>query len=257
MRIMTSNIWGDYFDNPVGPRVEPFAHFFHKEAPDILGLQEYNQSWHNSCLLECLSDRYDVVGLCADRINYTPLLYCRSTLTLESGGWILYDETPDESKGFTWAILKCKADGKKLLVCNTHFWWKIGPEHDALRCKNAAQLAAFVKQMCGQNKIPAVIIGDLNTTVDTMAMDILLKAGFELMLQQSKNADMISSHHGDPWKMEDGTFVGQRTHKDWRCSIDHMLSYRLNAVVVCYRIVQEQNVLNITDHSPVYADIQM
>ena len=38
MRIMTSNIWGDYFGNPVDERLDQVLTIYRKYAPDILGL---------------------------------------------------------------------------------------------------------------------------------------------------------------------------------------------------------------------------
>lgn len=39
LRLMTSNIWGDYFGNPVEGRAEQLAAVYLHHKPDIIGLQ--------------------------------------------------------------------------------------------------------------------------------------------------------------------------------------------------------------------------
>ena len=62
MRIMTSNIWGDYFGNPVNVREDLLFDVFKKYSPDVLGLQEYNAGWYKGEMLGWLSKDYTTVG---------------------------------------------------------------------------------------------------------------------------------------------------------------------------------------------------
>ena len=57
MRIMTSNIWGDYFNNPVELRQEGLLNVFKKYSPDVLGLQEVTKSWYESKIFKELCER--------------------------------------------------------------------------------------------------------------------------------------------------------------------------------------------------------
>ena len=50
---MTSNIWGDYFNNPVEDREKLLFDVFDRYKPDILGLQEVNKSWYKSNFRFC------------------------------------------------------------------------------------------------------------------------------------------------------------------------------------------------------------
>ena len=62
MRIMTTNIWGDYFSNPVSAREEDIFHIYKNYTPDIIGFQEITSRWYNSNLFKWLSDEYFFIG---------------------------------------------------------------------------------------------------------------------------------------------------------------------------------------------------
>lgn len=42
MRLMTTNIWGDYFDNPVDVREDNMYKVYENYSPDVIGFQEVN-----------------------------------------------------------------------------------------------------------------------------------------------------------------------------------------------------------------------
>lgn len=103
--------------------------------------------------------------------------------------------------------------------------------------------------------IIAVAFGDLNTKIESDAMQSLINGGLSLLIEKAEKADRVSSHHGDPKKVGDDKYVGRRTDNDYTYSIDHILSYGFDGKVKEYRIVEEQSLLNVTDHSPVFAEI--
>ena len=55
MRIMTSNIWGDYFGNEVETRQGGLIETFFRYSPDIIGFQEVTGNWYNGELFKELS----------------------------------------------------------------------------------------------------------------------------------------------------------------------------------------------------------
>ena len=61
MRIMTSNIWGDFFNNPPKGRDKNLCLAYKKYNPDVLGFQEVTQSWYGSSLFETLKTEYNFV----------------------------------------------------------------------------------------------------------------------------------------------------------------------------------------------------
>lgn len=256
MRIMTSNIWGDYFGNKVEPRKDTFIEFFLKSAPDILGIQEYTPGWYDTDMLVKLSDIYTTIGESGTNNNFVPLLIKTDKFNIVESGYEAYANTPDVSKGITYAVLSEKGSGKKLFVCNTHFWWMTGEEHDKLRCQNARQLIALMKKLCEKHSVFGFAFGDLNTKIESDAMQSLINGGLSLLIEKAEKADRVSSHHGDPEKVGEDKYVGRRTDNDYTHSIDHILSYAFEDKVKEYRIVEEQALLDVTDHSPVFAEIE-
>lgn len=51
IRLMTSNIWGDYFGNEVAVREDQLFEVYQKYACDVIGIQEVTPSWHSSALM--------------------------------------------------------------------------------------------------------------------------------------------------------------------------------------------------------------
>ena len=147
MRIMTSNIWGDYFGNPVELREDQLFNVFKKYNPDILGVQEARMSFQKSKLFKKLGEEYAAIGVSDyEPVNHEPLFYKKKYKLIESGFEYLLD-TPDLTKGITFAVLYDEESDKKFAVCNTHFWYKDGAEHDLIRVTNAKQIVSRMKYL--------------------------------------------------------------------------------------------------------------
>lgn len=256
MRIMTSNIWGDYFGNPVDVRIDDINEVYKKYAPDILGLQEITKGWYNSGLFERLSEEYYFVGTeIFGSNNFVPFAF-KKNFKLISKGYEYLDETPDVTKGISWAVLKGE-DDKIFAVCNTHFWWKTGPEHDEIRVKNAEQLTYVMKHLNQRYNCPVFAFGDMNSVLSSDVFKVYAENGIKNLHDLAEVKDNMSSHHGDPKKAEDGTYHGEKTTNDKNFSIDHMIVLGENIKISCYRIVEDQKALDATDHSPVFVDVEI
>lgn len=254
MRIMTSNIWGDYFCNPVDVRIDDIYGVYKKYDPDILGLQEITKRWYDSGLFERLAEDYFWVGTeIADSNNFVPFCFKKS-YKLKSKGYEYLAETPDVTKGITWAVLE-NEDGKIIAFCNTHFWWRTGPEHDEIRVKNAYQLIRLMKHLRETYDCPVFAFGDMNTTILSDVFKAYSEEGVVNLYALTENRDNMSSHHGDPVRGGDGKYHGKKTENDKSCSIDHIVALGDEFKVLQYRIIEEQPALDATDHSPVYVDI--
>ena len=62
LRLMTSNIWGDYFGNPVEERAQNFIDIFTRYSPDVIGIQEATTNWYKSELFDWLTNNYYLAG---------------------------------------------------------------------------------------------------------------------------------------------------------------------------------------------------
>lgn len=254
LRIMTTNIWGDYFNNPAEVRKENMYKVYESYQPDIIGLQEVEQTWYKSGMLERLSKEYTLIGtsLCENFVH-VPLAF-KKKYKLKANGFEFLDYTTDTSKSITWAVLS--DEDKTFAVCNTHFWWMTGEEHDLVREKNAAQLSNLVRALAQRFDCPVFAFGDMNCKCTSgVFTKVYPNAGITQLWDEAVEKDDVSSHHGDPKKNADGSFTGSKTKNDHTHSIDHIVGYGEGYKVLRYRIVEEQYALDATDHSPVYADI--
>ncbi|MBO5211472.1 MAG: hypothetical protein J6B80_06035 [Clostridia bacterium] len=256
MRIMTSNIWGDYFGNPVSVREGFLYEIFKKYSPDIIGMQEYTPGWYKSHMFNWLSNDYMCVGTeVQNNINYVPLVY-KKEYKLRAMGYEYLENTPDATKGITWAFLK-KEDGTKFVVCNTHFWWKAGPEHDVIRIYNARQLSELMKHLHKKYECPVLAFGDMNCVLSSDVFKIYAENGIKHLHDLAEKKDNVCSHHGNPVLGDDGRYHGVTTSKDKESSIDHIIALGDGFKVLEYRIIEDQIALDATDHSPVYVDIEL
>lgn len=261
IRIMTSNIWGDYFNNPVEDREDLLYDVFMRYQPDILGFQEVTKSWYGSKLFERLSGEYAFAGMESYNnsnvnSNYVPLAYKKDYLLLAKG-YERLRETSDRSKAITWAVLKHPREEKVFAVCNTHFWWKSGPEHDLVRTENAKQLVALMKFLQEKYDCPVFAFGDMNTVLSSDVFKVYAENGIRHLYDLAEKKKDVSSHHGDPQPDENGKLRGKTTQKGREYSIDHIIGMGDGIKVQEYRVVEDQDALDATDHSPVFVDVLM
>ncbi len=278
IKIMTSNIWGDYFGNPVEVREMGLFDTYMRYDPDILGMQEATVAWGDSRLFKLLCDKYTFVpvdkivakwyednaddegvkdlrlrGKSAEQ-NFVPLVYKSDKYDLVDYGWHHFTDTIDPSKCVTWALLCDKKTDKKFGVCATHFWWMTGEEHDRLRDKNAFEMLNIMKEIRNKYECPVFAFGDFNCFVGSTAFGVLMNGGCTNMQKAARETSEICSIHGDPVRQDDGTYKGYTTDKTSEYSIDHIIC--LGEVdVLKYDIITDVDALDATDHSPVMAEV--
>ncbi len=259
IRIMSSNIWGDYFHNPVEIREEQLEKVINTCNPDILGMQEATAAWNRSDMFRRFEEEYEFVRTEeAPTNNFVPLLYRRKQFTLLRSGFLRFPDTPDPSKGATWAILEEKGSRGALLVFSTHFWWqKFGvEEHENIRVSNARKVNELAELLMGQFEVPAVAVGDFNSqTVGQPVVPFFCRNGWKEAQSDAEVKSDLCTHHGDPVLGEDGLYHGKRPTRDYQYSIDHIF-YRGGMKAVKFEVVTDQDALDATDHSPIYADFE-
>jgi len=259
VRIMSSNIWGDYFGNEVAVREDQLFEVFSKYAPDILGMQEATKSWTESRLFAALREEYTFVDTDAyTDNNYVPLLYKTAAFRCVDSGYLHYEDTPDKSKSLTWAVLESVETGCRFGAVNTHFWWKfIGtPEHDAIRVSNAENVHRTAVSMAEKYDIPVFAFGDLNSGTERPCIVYLKEQGWVSAQENAAVTSRISTHHGDPVRGEDGRFHGKTTENPAEKSIDHIFALG-KAEAKEFRLVTDQPALDATDHSPIWCDYEI
>ena len=258
MRIMTYNIWGDYFGNLVSTREHNHLEIFKRYNPDILGVQEVTDTWYKSTAFDYLREHYnilvpDVCGL----FNYTPLIIKKDRFTVHEFGTEQLKDSPCRSKRMTFAALTDNENRKELAVINTHFWWMSGKEHDEVRVNNAKQLSAKMKHLCEKYGCPVFSFGDFNCNISTDAFRVFDNENIQLLNDVASIPSEVCSHHGDPVINPDGSCKGKKTDLDKTCSIDHIVAYGDGYNAQKYFVVQDTEALDGSDHSPVFCDLEL
>lgn len=259
LRIMSFNIWGDYFGNPVEEREAGIGEVIEKYSPDILGMQEATPAWNRSGLYKSLEAEYGFVDVSAYvGNNFDTLIYKKDKLDLIDSGYVKYFDTPDSSKAAAWGVFEEKLSKKRLAVFCTHFWWRYfgDPEHDLIRVSNAALLTAKAFELVEKYKLPVVGLGDLNSDYSMPTLTYLRAAEWSLAQREAVESSNVGSHHGDPVRGEDGKYHGEKTAKDYTKSIDHIF-FRGDIKPQKFDVVEDQFALDASDHSPIYCDFEL
>lgn len=256
VRLMTSNIWGDFFHNPVEPRAPLLAEVFNRWQPDILGLQEVGRSWWKSELFPELGKNYVQVPVeNPEKLNCTPLFFREKQFELLDSGRHLFHEPLDYSKGWNCGVFRSRTDGKTFAVFNTHFWWKSELRDEVIRRYNAMETVAAMKQVGGKFSCPVFLMGDLNCRCDSMTWEYLRAQGWQTSFFCTDHYSPYSSNHHDPVVHADGTCTGCTTDEPKENSIDH-IAIPAGVKVLCQHAVIDREALDSSDHSPVYADVE-
>lgn len=257
VRLMSSNIWGDYFGNEVAGRDCNLEQVYRKYLPDVLGLQEMTQSWWDSPIWKNMKDEYQFVPVPTEgQLNYVPMLYRHKTLEVIDSGWHLYHKELDASKGYTWAAFRRKADGMRFVVFNTHFMWRGEKVFDVVRRYNAMELHHAMKEVRRVYGFDTFFMGDLNCVRDSLAWDYLESEGWETSFMVADECSAYSSHHGDPERGEDQKFHGKMTPNPKELSIDHIGVCKKSRILK-QEAVADTEAMNATDHFPIYIDVDL
>lgn len=289
MRIMTSNIWGNFFNNPPELRKDALFRVYKKYNPDVIGFQEAAQGWYDVDLFRKLGEEYNLIGTaCCNNKNSTPIAVKKEYAVIAYGHEQL-EKTPDVSKAITWAVVE--KDKLRFAVCNTHFWWMRGGEpeetkkacgvadytpedHCRLRSDNARQLVRLMKHLSERFSTPVFAFGDMNCVISEEVFEVYAENSVKMLFDAATEKDIVCSIHGDPERGDDGFFRGKRADAEYiarlrkalhlpdasgeegyNSSIDHIVGMGDNFDVTQYRVVEDEDALNASDHSPVWADI--
>ena len=182
----------------------------------------------------------------------------KKTLEVVETGHSAFDDTPDKTKGITWAVVKTPA-GKVFGTCNVHFWWKYGSEeYDVLRMKNARQLCGIMASIREKYGCPVFGLGDMNCVLDyPVFKTVYQENGVQSMLPLTENRDMTCSIRDFPEADGDGSYHGKKSDRDHTASIDHIVGLGTEFSVAQYRVAEDRFALDASDHCPVYTDVEL
>ena len=186
------------------------------EMPDTIGVQEGSNTWM-SCLEISLGEIYAHVGEGrngGDKGERSAIFYRKDRFDLMESGTKWLSDTPDtlskfEDSGYyriyTYAVLREKKTGNKMLVVNTH----LDNGGSAVRGKQVAVLLKFLADY--EDQYPIVLTGDFNAG-QTSAVYKAVTGKFADAAVIAKTAEDSFTYHkyGEKQSYLDYIFVSQK-----------------------------------------------
>ncbi len=261
LKLMSHNVWGMYAPDvvkKVANRVMFMRNVYFEYLPDAIGMQEYSEDIINNKLPTLISLYYKQVEFAEDvkaygmENLYTPIFYRPDTLELCDKGFILFDREYNnhDSKGVAFAVFLHKASGQLFTLCNTHYWWKSGEEHDRARVNNSRVILSLKEKF----PEPFFIMGDMNCRMNSDAYKELLGGGLTDVQTAARVTMDSNTHHAYPsYNEATNEFYGApKPQGNYECSIDHIfVDSGHTDGVERFEIIMSDDACNTSDHCPV------
>lgn len=277
VRIMSNNLWSCDtntaawtaigYDCSAPVRAEGFVKVYSETVPDVIGTQECTDLMQSELLTKLQAEGMTYEVIAGGR---TPIFYNTSTLELVESAHELYPEAcpgfegsfnNSSSKSWTLAVFNVKETGDKFIFVNTHLWYMSGvvgdnnyqAGSDEARKYQMELAIAKLKEYYETYQCAAYLVGDLNATFDSMALEYAYEEGFEHahdiavdFVDETKGTHQCDTSGFGP--IRDGRFED---------SIDHILVYGAEeGSVSTFNRFSENYYVSLSDHLPVYIDVK-
>lgn len=219
-RVMSANILADKFSNesygPAYSRAEIFAAMLITHTPDVVGLQEADESWNKVLdkYLERIERTHGIsysryTATYEDKVNYTSLIYRSDKFKIDDGGvnvftwWTNGRFNHDyHMRNVSWACLSpVEGEGKSFIVANTH--WSYRTEHadgsvtlsgasapleaNELRVQCKDETDAFMTSLKqSHSDTPIFLTGDFNTSLYFFTQSSWQPKDFGIVSEEAK-----------------------------------------------------------------------
>lgn len=269
-------------------RVKGLIRVYKETMPDVIGCQEVS-----SLMADLLSQEFEREKLKYTIVwgRFTPVIYRADKFELIDSEFHTYAEKIDgfdgefndvKSKAYNICVFREKQSGKVFVFATTHLWWKTDTQAFATKLKRLAdahyfsglvredyaqahsdeareyQLALLtqrIKEYAETYACPAIVVGDLNTGYNSKAVQTALKFGF-------KHAHDIATEYAEEsvgyhYCFPDG-FETKYYDTPFEEAIDHILVYKeRQGMVKRFERYSPEYYFPVSDHSPVYVDIEL
>ncbi len=268
LRIMSFNLLADDWNNkPAIPgRDEKVFDAIKRYSPDVVGVQECNAVWYY--LFEKNFTEYAFVNSGSNKVgsnvNYSTLLYNTDKVKLIEYGQSAYSNNSNNrfTLNMTWGLFEQKSNGKKYIAISTH--WGLTAE---IRMVQSKELAAKIAELKTKYNVPVFAMGDFNAGDSTDEFNSFLKESEfadSKRIAETQGVICQTFHRGDGtgtkgdynsgyWKLGTASF---RTNMDTVSSIDHIVCAS-DTKVLYYNTITEADVLDASDHCPIYVDFKI
>ena len=254
IRIMSSNLlvhyksWGG---TPAKPRAKEYVELLENYSPDVIGVQEMSDSWY--CLLRNnLPSGYKMLYPFTSGafVRMTAVIYNSDTLNLVDSGIFAYKNGDNPRlRRVVWGVFEVKGTGKRFALTNTHFDLLRDGRETELRevmLSQTDELSNKIYSLADEYDCPVFSTGDYNTMEDT---------------PYTKDIDIPEIYNLLSSRFVDSKFNCQNqvcgTEQDWDYpSYDHIFVYG-NAEVDTFALLSYKYLSDMSDHYPVFADIDL
>lgn len=278
LRIMSNNLWWCDENRPAwaargldcsaAVRAEGFCRVYAALAPDVIGLQECS-----ALMADELMQRLPAHGLRYTLLwgHDTPILYRSDLFDLVDSAYRLYPEefpghegsfNNSRTKSYLAAVLRCKADGKLLIVATTHLWWKSGNPASPIYQPHSAEARAYqlgllmdtIDALQEKYACPAVMLGDFNAGYDALTVQSAFARGFLHAHDTAvEYADQGNGHH----PCDAGGFSPYEP-RDFRFSLDQIMHRGApEGFVRRFDRYTGEDYMSLSDHLPVWVDVTL
>ena len=213
-----------------------------------------------------------------ERVHYklitggdTPIYYRDDKFFPIETGYFLYPEAVPgyegsfnnkRTKSYAFGVFEELAAGKRLIVMSTHLWWKSGnperfnyqPHSDLARVYQISLAIQKAEELISKYACPAFIMGDFNAGIDSACMNEVVRLGWaEAHDLYTGERDETKGHH---FCNPDGFDRGEPGL--YHDALDHIIVKNApGAAIRCYKRLNDAWFDCISDHYPLYADVEI
>lgn len=253
IRIMSANLlvgyksWGGW---EVKPRAKMFCEVLDTYKPDVIGLQEVCDGWFAA--LRNMPDGYKIITPLATGVfvNMTALAYNSNTLELIENGKIVFNEGNNPRlRRVVWGLFEVKTTGKRFVATSTHFDLMSSDGDSEKKSIMQSEADKFIKlsnELREKYSVPVISTGDYNAmerTPETRPVDA--PEIYEYLADTFTDCKFAAENRkcGNAWALEQPVY-------------DHIF---LNgeAKVKNYELLSGDYLSTMSDHYPIYADIEL
>lgn len=252
-RIMSANLlvhyesWGG---TDAHKRAKMFLQVLDTYQPDVVAVQEMSDQWY-CCLLQNRGSYKLLYPLRTGvLVHMTGLLYDSRRVTLLEQGDVAYAQGDNvRLRRIVWGLFQNNQTGENYIVFSTHLdLIRSGEEkaEQAVMESQADQATALAKSLADRYQCPVFACGDFN------AMD---GGGYDPVYDAPKIYTRLAK------KMKDAEMLAKKTKsgnnkKASAPTYDHIFLTG-SAKVQCYGILSDGAMDAMSDHYPIYADVQI
>ena len=249
-------------------RIRGFVRVYRDTQPDIIGCQEVSALMADK-LVRYLADDGQRYALLWGRD--TPILYRQDKFELVDSDFFLYSEAvpgyPGSfnnhgTKSWCLGVFREKESGKLFAFMTTHLWWKSSdpesvnyqPWSEEARRYQIELAAKCLEAYADKYHCPMVLVGDMNGGYHSTAVQAALEKGFVHAHDVAvEHADETMGYHRcGPKGFE------SYLDKPFVSGIDHILVKEAGeGFVRRFERFSPEYYLPLSDHSPVYVDVEL